>query len=210
MLAFLRLPAGIFEVKLPLCSLGQQHRDEFGHILIILIHLSRTAAVAQRSGRCLVRNGKAGRTYNSSWRVRLHLDQHLCHSAFHFWVHVLTGVCRVSRCRTGFPWTELSPEIEGFTICDSTTTHRELGFLWSPGDGSQNCLFQSAKCSSVVQLEERLHDASSDVNPITAWRPRTLTKFISFRSHVRARFTNRYQVPVSVPQASVVGMRVMP
>ena len=36
-----------------------QHRDDLRHILIILIHRSSTAAVKCKSGRCLVRKGKA-------------------------------------------------------------------------------------------------------------------------------------------------------
>ena len=59
--------AGIFEIKLPVLSLGQQHQKEKARIM-----------------------------YDSSKYLWLSLDLRICHSPSHFWVHILSGVRRVS------------------------------------------------------------------------------------------------------------------
>ena len=61
-------------------SCGQQHQDEFGHVLIILIHRSWPAASVRIGvGRRLLRKEKAGEIYDSSLHLRLCLDRRIRH-----------------------------------------------------------------------------------------------------------------------------------
>ena len=98
--AFSLLSAGIFEIELPLVPLCQQHRDEFGHVLIFLIHLILASRCHAQAWRTSPEKGEGGgRTHDSSQHLRLCLDRCIRHSAFHFSVNVLSGLRLVSRCR---------------------------------------------------------------------------------------------------------------
>ena len=80
----------------------QQHRDELGHVLIILIHRSWPATAAHRGGGRLLRKGKGGEDTRCLPGTCCTLDGCICYSAFHFWVNILSGIRRISKYRLAF------------------------------------------------------------------------------------------------------------